>query len=62
MSRKVPHTRTTKGMRVYVETRGGGAFVDHFVERTRSKIVIFRTRKVPAGAIAVFRQARPDER
>ena len=58
----MPHTRTRPGMRVYVELRDGECFIDHFVQRTPSKLVVFRRRSVRAGDIAVFRQATPTER
>ena len=49
---KTCHTATYKGKTVFVILRNGERFEDRFVERTRSKIVIFEKRgRIPAGEI-----------
>ena len=48
------HTATYRGLRVYVELRDGTAFLDRFVERTRSKFLIFEEHRVRVADIRSF--------
>lgn len=59
---KTPHTMTARNRKVRVTLKTGETFEDRFVERTRKKVLVFKSgRRVPAGDVRSFSDLKPQQ-